>query len=100
MLTRSGLYVVELKHWQGVIEGSGTHWTRQLPNGRTFPEDNPYILANRKAKRLASLIKHYAPRNAQVPYVGAIVFLHARHEDRGRAPAGPRFRCSPRRTAG
>ncbi|MDW5323932.1 nuclease-related domain-containing protein [Plantactinospora sp. KLBMP9567] len=70
VLTRSGLYVVELKHWQGVIEGSGTHWTRQLPNGRTFPEDNPYILANRKAKRLASLIRHYAPRNAQVPYVG------------------------------
>ncbi|MEN3608251.1 nuclease-related domain-containing protein [Plantactinospora sp. ZYX-F-223] len=31
VLTRSGLYVVELKHWQGVIEGSGTHWTRQLP---------------------------------------------------------------------
>jgi hypothetical protein len=32
------------------------------PNGRLIPHDNPYLLANRKAKRLAGLIRHYAGR--------------------------------------
>lgn len=79
VLTPSGLQVVELKHWQGDIRGDGTQWVRRMPNGRLTPEDSPYVLANRKAKRLASLIKHYARgKRAASPYVGAAVFLHAR----------------------
>ncbi|HEX5542365.1 MAG TPA: BREX system serine/threonine kinase PglW [Micromonospora sp.] len=81
VLTPSGLFVLELKHWQGEIRGDGSQWVRRAPNSRLIPEDNPYILANRKAKRLASLIRHYARqqrREAQAPYVGAAVFLHAR----------------------
>jgi serine/threonine protein kinase len=84
VLTPSGLIVLELKHWQGEISGNGTHWVRRPPNGRLTPYDNPYLLANRKAKRLASLIRHYADKNdiAQLPYralyVDAAVFLHAR----------------------
>ncbi|MFG1952710.1 BREX system serine/threonine kinase PglW [Micromonospora sp. NPDC048830] len=81
VLTRSGLYVLELKHWQGEIRGDGTQWVRRAPNSRLIPEDNPYILANRKAKRLASLIRYYAKqqgRQHETPYVGAAVFLHAR----------------------
>jgi serine/threonine protein kinase len=80
VLTTSGLYVLELKHWSGEIRGDGTQWVRRVPNGRLIPEDNPYILANRKAKRLASLIRFYASRQRQgvaVPFVGAMVFLHA-----------------------
>ncbi len=76
VLVPSGLYVVELKHWQGEVAGDGTQWMHRAPNGRLIPEDNPYILANRKAKRLASLIRHYAKGQA-APYVGAVVFLHA-----------------------
>src|SRR5690242_14892369 len=60
ILTPSGLYVLELKHWQGEVAGDGTQWVRRSPNGRLTPEDNPYILANRKAKRLAGLIRQYA----------------------------------------
>lgn len=81
VLTTSGLYVLELKHWQGEITGSGTQWVRRMPNGRLTPEDSPYILANRKAKRLASLIRFYARRQgkeALAPFVGTAVFLHAR----------------------
>ncbi|MBQ0905028.1 BREX system serine/threonine kinase PglW [Micromonospora sp. U21] len=81
VLTPSGLYVLELKHWQGEIRGDGTQWMRRAPNSRLIPEDNPYILANRKAKRLASLIRYYARQNGregQAPYVGAAVFMHAR----------------------
>ncbi|MFG2042149.1 BREX system serine/threonine kinase PglW [Dactylosporangium sp. NPDC048998] len=80
VLVPSGLYVLELKHWQGELSGGGTQWVRRTPNGRLMPEDNPYILANRKAKRLAGLIRHYARQQGkadQIPYVGAAVFLHA-----------------------
>ncbi len=82
VLTASGLYVLELKHWHGEIRGDGTQWVRRVGNHRLTPEDNPYILANRKAKRLASLIRYYARqqgREAEAPYVGAAVFLHARN---------------------
>ena len=81
VLTRSGLYVLELKHWQGEITGDGIQWVRRMPNRRLEPHDNPHILANRKAKRLAGLIRHYARqqgKEALAPYVGAAVFLHAR----------------------
>ncbi|MFJ6199315.1 BREX system serine/threonine kinase PglW [Micromonospora sp. NPDC092111] len=81
VLTPSGLYVLELKHWRGEIRGDGTQWVRRMDNSRLIPEDNPYILANRKAKRLASLIRYYARQHgqeAEAPYVGAAVFLHAR----------------------
>ncbi|WP_422773834.1 BREX system serine/threonine kinase PglW [Plantactinospora sp. WMMC1484] len=81
VLTASGLFVLELKHWQGELRGDGGQWVRRAPNSRLIPEDNPYILANRKAKRLASLIRYYARqqgREHQAPYVGAAVFLHAR----------------------
>ncbi|MBU2668294.1 BREX system serine/threonine kinase PglW [Actinoplanes bogorensis] len=82
VLTRSGLYVVELKHWQGEIAGGGVQWVRRMPNQRLQPYDNPLILANRKAKRLASLIRYYAKQHGKdklVPFVGAAVFLHARN---------------------
>lgn len=81
MLTPSGLYVLELKHWLGEIRGDGMQWVRRTSNSRLIPEDNPYILANRKAKRLASLIRYYAKqqgRQHEAPYVGSAVFLHAR----------------------
>lgn len=80
ILAPSGLYVLELKHWQGELRGDGSQWVRRAPNSRLIPEDNPYILANRKAKRLASLISHYARRQGKAPaspYVSAAVFLHA-----------------------
>jgi serine/threonine protein kinase len=80
VLTPSGLFVLELKHWQGELRGDGNQWVRRAPNSRLIPEDNPYVLANRKAKRLSSLIAHYARqqrKTAPTPYVGAAVFLHA-----------------------
>ncbi|WFE22223.1 BREX system serine/threonine kinase PglW [Solwaraspora sp. WMMD937] len=82
VLTPSGLYVVELKHWQGELHGDGGQWVhRATKTSRLIPRDNPTILANRKAKRLASLIDHYARqqrKHARTPFIGAAVFLHAR----------------------
>lgn len=80
LLTPSGLHLVELKHWQGVITGDGSRWRVRSPSGVVRSEDNPLILANRKAKRLASLLEHYnrqSGRRVRVPFIRAAIFLHA-----------------------
>lgn len=81
VLTPAGLVLLELKHWQGDISGDGITWQRRLPNGRMTTVENPLLLANRKARRLASLLGHYAGRQpgraVRVPYVSAAIYLHA-----------------------
>ncbi|HEX6498738.1 MAG TPA: BREX system serine/threonine kinase PglW, partial [Micromonosporaceae bacterium] len=80
VLTPSGLHLIELKHWQGEISGNGTQWRVKSPSGAVRYVDNPLILANRKAKRLASLLDHYgrqSGRRVRVPFVRAAIFLHA-----------------------
>lgn len=77
MLTRAGLYVVELKGWHGTITGDQHQWVQ---GARSHP--NPRTLANSKAKRLATVLKDIAsqsrlPRNA-VPFVDEAVVLHGR----------------------
>ncbi|SCL29660.1 serine/threonine protein kinase [Micromonospora nigra] len=79
VLTSRGLYVLELKHWQGVVGGDGQQWRRRLPGGGRRVLDSPLILANRKAKRLRSVMQQYAPHGARIPFVNAAVFLHARN---------------------
>ncbi len=80
VLTPSGLHLIELKHWQGEISGDGSRWRIRMPNGRTRSVDDPLILANRKAKRLASLLEHYngqSGKRVKVPFIRAAIFLHA-----------------------
>jgi len=52
-----GLFLVEIKSWPGRLEGDAGTWRWTRP-GATGPKllDNPYVLANRKAKRLKSLL--------------------------------------------
>ncbi|MFC7548948.1 BREX system serine/threonine kinase PglW [Plantactinospora sp. GCM10030261] len=78
VLTRTGLYLLELKHWTGEIGGTGTQWTRRAGNRRiAWPRDNPLLLANLKAKRLKGLLKRYAKPGTPIPHVHAAIFLHA-----------------------
>lgn len=80
VLTPSGLHLVELKHWAGKVSGNGTLWTRTLPDGTKRPADNPLIGANRKARKLGSLLGHYTRKTSGrvgKPFVKASVFLHA-----------------------
>ena len=80
VLTPSGLHLLELKHWQGEISGDGSQWRVRSPSGNVRYEDNPLILANRKARRLASLLEHYgraSGRRVRVPFIRAAIFLHA-----------------------
>nr|WP_246865388.1 NERD domain-containing protein [Cryobacterium sp. BB307] len=77
VLTRAGLTLVELKGWHGEVRGDQRTWAHAGRN-----EANPRILANNKAKRLASVLKDLAragrlPQGA-VPYISEAIVLHGR----------------------
>src|SRR5882724_3163080 len=71
------IYLVEIKSRPGRVSGdagTGT-WTHE---GRPFTEDNPLLLANRKAKKLKSLLLHQsALHHMRTPFIEATVFLSA-----------------------
>jgi serine/threonine protein kinase len=77
VLTKQGFWLVECKAWGGRIAGDSGSWTRT--DGRKIKsEDNPVLLANRKAKTLSSLIKaQSAVSKVKVPWLDALVFLSA-----------------------
>src|SRR4051794_12596625 len=74
LLTPVGLFCVELKGWHGTITGNSQRWYQP---GKTHP--NPFVVTDRKSKRLASLLKSYASGEQMeraVPWVNALVVLH------------------------
>jgi serine/threonine protein kinase len=75
VLTKLGFFLVEIKSWPGRVRGDAGTWTR-THEGRTWSEDNPVMLANRKAKALVSLLKsQQAVKKVRVPWMDAVVFL-------------------------
>src|SRR5688572_2710326 len=77
VLTKQGFWLVECKAWSGRIWGDSATWTCSH-EGRTRSEDNPVLLANRKAKALASLLKSQsAVSKVRLPWLDALVFLTA-----------------------
>jgi len=84
VLSPRGLFLVEIKSRPGRIEGDAHSWTWVRDGGRASTYDNPYLLANRKAKRLKGLLgRQDAFRRARssVPFVTAIIFLSAPSND-------------------
>ncbi len=74
VLTPQGFFLVEIKSRPGVISGDMMTWVWSK-DGKVFTDDNPVLLTNRKAKKLASLLKKQsACRNIQFPYLEALVF--------------------------
>ncbi len=74
LLTPVGLFCVELKGWHGTITGDSQRWYQP---GKTHP--NPFLVTDRKGKRLASLLKSYASGRHEeqaIPWVNALVVLH------------------------
>ena len=77
VLTKMGFWLVETKAWEGRICGDSGTWTRSQ-DGRLHSDDNPVLLANRKAKALSSLLKSQsAVGKIRVPWLDALVFLSA-----------------------
>lgn len=79
-VTPTGVYLVEIKSFPGRIDGDAGTWTWTAPDGyrRTF--DNPLLLAERKAKKLKSLlISQQAFRTPRMRgesfYLKSVVFL-------------------------
>lgn len=56
VLTPAGLVLVEIKSRPGTVKGDAQTWT-WTTDGRNYITDNPLPLANRKAKRLATVLR-------------------------------------------
>lgn len=99
VLSPAGLFLVEIKSRPGVLTGDAHSWTWST-DGRSATVDNPLILANRKAKRLASLLKRQpaiVKAKIRVPFVEPAIFLSStslscKLEGRARAAAYQRGR--------
>ncbi len=79
ILSPHGLFLVEIKSRPGQLDGDPHSWTWDT-DGRRRTDDNPLILANRKAKRLAGLLKRQnavTRARLRLPYVTAVIFLSA-----------------------
>lgn len=77
VLSPAGLFLVEIKSRPGVLRGDAHSWT-WTTDGRSSTYDNPLILANRKAKRLASLLKRQpavTKAKIRLPFVEPAIFL-------------------------
>jgi serine/threonine protein kinase len=71
------MYLVEIKSRPGRLSGDTGTWT-WMHEGRVVTEDNPLLLANRKAKKLKSLLQHQkALYNSRLPYIEPVIFLSA-----------------------
>jgi len=77
LMTRAGLFVVELKGWHGTIRGNSQRWEHGSRN-----IENPWLATDRKAKRLVEVLKDHAPNAAAkktVPFLKPLIVLHG-HE--------------------
>lgn len=77
VLSPAGLFLVEIKSRPGALRGDAHSWT-WTTDGRTSTYDNPLILANRKAKRLASLLRRQpaiVKAKVRLPFLEPAIFL-------------------------
>lgn len=76
VLTAKGFYLVEIKSHPCVVTGDNGTWTFKWPDGRRTSDDNPRLAADKKAKRLKSLLERQrALRDHRLPYLQELVFL-------------------------
>lgn len=77
VLTPKGLFLVEIKSHPGEISGDAGAWV-WTNEGRRKIFDNPRLLADRKSKKLASLLRSQrSARNSSIPFIATLVFLSA-----------------------
>jgi hypothetical protein len=74
VLTAASFFLIEIKSHSGTVVADVHTWIWK-DGGRESVTDNPIILANRKAKKLASLLKRQPALNrARGPFLEAVVF--------------------------
>ena len=70
-----GVFLIEIKSRPGILTGDVRDWVWDH-EGRRRTDENPVILANRKCKRLKSLLaRQKAFRNEAVPFIEPLVFV-------------------------
>ena len=74
VLTPAGLILIEVKSRPGTVKGDAASWTWVI-EGRLVTTDNPLPLANRKAKRLGSVLRRQAALGGRAPWVESLIFL-------------------------
>ncbi|MBU3694910.1 MAG: NERD domain-containing protein, partial [Rhodocyclaceae bacterium] len=83
VLSSAGLFLVEIKSRPGELRGDAHSWT-WTTEGRSSTVDNPLILANRKSKRLASLLRRQPAvvrAKMRLPFVEPLIFLSSAQLD-------------------
>ncbi len=79
VMAPAGMFLVEIKSRPGELRGDAHTWVWNT-DGREFSVDNPRLLTDRKAKRLASILRRQpAMTKAKVPlpFIDAAIFLSA-----------------------
>ena len=77
LLTPRSFFLVEIKSRPGRLTGDAGTWTWEN-GGRLFTDDNPLLSADRKAKKLKSLLKRQkSARKVGMPYLEPLVFCSA-----------------------
>jgi len=97
VLTPMGFFLVEIKSRPGTLRGDAGTWTWEH-EGKQFTDDNPVFAANRKAKKLKSLLeKQKAIRNfkGRMPFLETLVFCSAPGLDL-KLEGTARYRVCPR----
>jgi serine/threonine protein kinase len=73
------VYLIEMKDYEGRIEGDVQHWRLTRPgDARSVIRDNPLSLTNHKCRVLKSALEAYFKRHVrgqQVPFVQPLIFL-------------------------
>lgn len=82
LLNAAGLFVVELKGWNGAITGSMYDWTCASGKGPASRRTSPVVATQNKARRLKSLLQELQEEGRhdrfRLPYVAPVVVLHGR----------------------
>ena len=78
VFSRQGFFLVEIKSHLGRVHGDAGTWTWET-DGRKTTVDNPLLAANRKAKKLVSLLTRQRAftKKGRPPFLEALVFLSA-----------------------
>ena len=75
VFSKAGVFLVEIKSYRGDLDIGPQTWVHTANNGTRRAFDNPFRLANFKAKKLRELLQHNMPKNVRAPYIEALVFL-------------------------
>ena len=77
VFTPMGFFLIEIKSRPGILNGDVHTWT-WTTGGQRFTYDNPLFMANRKARKLVSLLRRQkAALKSPIPYLEAVIFCSA-----------------------